>query len=246
MHTLGPVIAYDATVDAPAVLYSDPIYVDQISLVNAATRVLGDVSVTVTAESNNASEGQINAGEDADLWVSDDGYDAPAYAPAAKTVDTDPMLFFEVETDVSASLTAIRKTIAALPACTAAGSGVGKTLTMDAVGILTVDGRALVLNDKILVTDQDDARDNGFYKLTTAGTVSVAAVLTRDTAFDAAEVVEGTLIEVSGGTAAGLYVLSGRPFSAEWTTGARRMRFKYTITAATYGGIRTQLFGKGA
>jgi len=52
-------------------------------------------------------------------------------------------------------------TAAALPACTAAGSGVGKTLTADAVGILTVDGVATVLNDRILVKDQVTGADNG-------------------------------------------------------------------------------------
>jgi len=45
-------------------------------------------------------------------------------------------------------------TAEALPSCTASGSGVGKTLTGDSVGVLTVDGVATVLNDRILVKDQ--------------------------------------------------------------------------------------------
>lgn len=75
-------------------------------------------------------------------------------------------------------------TIAALPACTAAGSGVGKTLTADAVGILTVDGVATVLNDRILVKNQVTGANNGIYKVTTEGTAGVAFVLTRATDAD--------------------------------------------------------------
>lgn len=70
-------------------------------------------------------------------------------------------------------------TDAALPACTAAGSKVGKTLTADAVGILTVDGVPSVLNDRILVKNQVTGADNGIYKVTTEGTAGVAFILTR-------------------------------------------------------------------
>ena len=70
-------------------------------------------------------------------------------------------------------------TAAALPACTAGGSKVGKTLTADAVGILTVDDQATVLNNRILVKNQSTAADNGIYKVTTEGTAGVAFVLTR-------------------------------------------------------------------
>ncbi len=83
-------------------------------------------------------------------------------------------------------------TAAALPACTAAGHEVGKTLTADAVGVLTVDGVATVLNDRILVKDQGTGANNGIYKVTTEGTAGVAFVLTRATDAD-------TDAEVTGG-----------------------------------------------
>lgn len=95
-------------------------------------------------------------------------------------------------------------TLAPLPACTPAGAGIGKTLTMDAVGILTVDGVATVLGDSILVKDQVDAADNGVYTVTTEGTGGVTAVLTRRSNYDeTSEVLMGTFFGVSQGTQAG-------------------------------------------
>jgi len=95
-------------------------------------------------------------------------------------------------------------TDAALPAVTAAGAGVGKTLTADAVGILTVDGVATVLNDRILIKDQVNQVDNGIYDVTTEGTAGVAFILTRATDYDgnpSAEVQEGTFTFIENGTA---------------------------------------------
>jgi len=93
-------------------------------------------------------------------------------------------------------------TDAALPACTASGTGVGKTLTGNAVGVLTVDGVDTVLNDRILVKNQATGADNGIYKVTTEGTASVAFVLTR--AIDAdenEEVTPGMWLVAEEGTA---------------------------------------------
>ena len=83
-------------------------------------------------------------------------------------------------------------TAAPLPACTAAGSKVGKTLTMNAVGHLDVDGLPVALNNRIMVKNQVEPHDNGIYKVTTLGEDSteepvfagVAAVLTRATDAD--------------------------------------------------------------
>jgi hypothetical protein len=97
-------------------------------------------------------------------------------------------------------------TAAALPAYTAAGGpGPGKTLTANAVGVLTVDGVATVLNNRILVKDGAAGLDNGPYKVTTEGTAGVAFVLTRATDFDevgpGAEVDTGDVFYISEGTA---------------------------------------------
>ncbi len=92
-------------------------------------------------------------------------------------------------------------TTAALPSNTAAGSGVGKTLTMNAVGILTLDGSATVLGDRLLVNNEASGINNGIYEVTTEGTGGVAAILTRAEDFDEdGEVLAGSFTFVTEGT----------------------------------------------
>lgn len=103
-------------------------------------------------------------------------------------------------------LTAVRlATAAALPACTAAGTGVGKTLTGNTNAALTVDGVSVALNDRILVKNQVAGADNGIYKVTQLGDgASVPSILTRATDWDqATELKEGQQISVTAGTANG-------------------------------------------
>lgn len=110
-------------------------------------------------------------------------------------------------------------TVAALPACTASGAGIGKTLIADAVGVLTVDGVATVLNNRILVKDQSVGADNGIYKVTTEGTAGVAFVLTRATDVDT-EVTAGlfTFIEEGAVNAdAGLVLVTNNPITVDTT-----------------------------
>jgi len=113
-------------------------------------------------------------------------------------------------------------TAAALPACTASGSGVGKTLTGNAVGVLTVDGVATVLNNRILVKDQVASADNGIYKVTTEGTAGVAFVLTRATDADSdAEVTGGMFCFVTEGTAnadQGFVLTTNDPITVDTTS----------------------------
>jgi hypothetical protein len=64
-------------------------------------------------------------------------------------------------------------------------SGVGATLTADTNrAFSTLDGESVVLNERVLIKNQTDARQNGIYTLTTAGSVSVPWVLTRATDAD--------------------------------------------------------------
>ncbi len=121
--------------------------------------------------------------------------------------------------DVKASVRVA--TAAVLPACTASGSKVGKILTADAVGILTVDGKDTVLNDRILVKNQAAGVDNGIYKVTTEGTAGVAFVLTR--AIDAdqdAEVTAGMFTFIEDGTAnadKGFVLTTNNPITVDTT-----------------------------
>jgi hypothetical protein len=64
-------------------------------------------------------------------------------------------------------------------------SGVGATLTADTNrAMTTIDGETVVLNERVLVKNQTDAKQNGIYVLTTLGSVSVPWVLTRATDAD--------------------------------------------------------------
>jgi hypothetical protein len=131
-------------------------------------------------------------------------------------------------------------TTAVLPACTPVGSGVGKALTADAIGVLTIDGVATVLNDRILVKDQVLGDDNGIYKVTTEGTAGVAFILTRTTDFDAdAEVTAGAFTFVEEGTINGDYgfVLStNNPITVDTTT------LTFVIFSSAGAGVPKTLF----
>jgi hypothetical protein len=64
-------------------------------------------------------------------------------------------------------------------------SGVGATLTADTNrAFSTIDSESVVLGERVLIKNQTDAKQNGIYTLTTAGSVSVPWVLTRATDAD--------------------------------------------------------------
>jgi len=90
----------------------------------------------------------------------------------------------------------------ALNACTAAGTGVGKTLTQDTAAAETIDGVTPVVGDRVLLTDQVAGEDNGIYTITVVGTGGVEQVLTRATDADTdAKVRAGMTVVVEEGSA---------------------------------------------
>lgn len=112
-------------------------------------------------------------------------------------------------------------TNAALPANTAGGSGVGKTLTADANGALTVDGVAVAASDRILVKDESTGSDNGIYTVTATGDGSNPYVLTRATDADQdAEVTANLAVFVEEGTAnadSGWVLTTDNPITVDTT-----------------------------
>ena len=75
------------------------------------------------------------------------------------------------------------------------------TLTATANGAISVDGVALSTNDRVLVKDQTDPVENGFYLVTNTGGVSAAFVLTRTPdANDADELTGGAFTFVEQGS----------------------------------------------
>lgn len=108
-------------------------------------------------------------------------------------------------------------TAVALPANTYVNgaSGVGATLTGNAVGVLTVDGVAVVSGNRVLVKNESNAAHNGIYLCTTQGTVSVAYVLTRTTDFDQPAEIPNAATFVTTGTVndgTGWAVIGGGPY----------------------------------
>jgi hypothetical protein len=87
-----------------------------------------------------------------------------------------------------------------LDSYTAAGAGVGKTLTANANGALTVDGIGALAGDRILVKNEFGP-DNGIYEVTDAGSGGTPWILTRATDADEnEEVVNGLAVYIFNGT----------------------------------------------
>jgi hypothetical protein len=109
-------------------------------------------------------------------------------------------------------------TAAALPANTYlnGSSGAGATLTGTATGVLTVDGIAVALNDRVLVQNEASASRNGIYACTLAGALGAAYILTRAADMNTAAQVPGAFCFCEQGTAnagAGFTVASEGPFT---------------------------------
>jgi hypothetical protein len=82
-------------------------------------------------------------------------------------------------------------------------NGVGATLTSSSNSTFTnIDGASIPLNGRVLIKEQTDARQNGVYTLTNAGSASTPWILTRATDTDnnpSGEVSEGDFTFVQGG-----------------------------------------------
>lgn len=82
-------------------------------------------------------------------------------------------------------------------------SGVGATLTATVAAVLIIDGYTPSLGDRLLIKNQASALQNGIYTVTTLGTISVAAVLTRSTDFDQPSEIDGAMVYILNGTSNG-------------------------------------------
>lgn len=114
--------------------------------------------------------------------------------------------------------------VAALPACTATGAGVGKKLTANANGALSVDGQSVFAADKVLVKNQVATGDDGVYTVTVAGDAGTAFVLTRTPGYD-------TTATIAGGMALGDIVAVGQS-DAAFAVGTQEGKF-FTLTTFT-------------
>jgi hypothetical protein len=123
---------------------------------------------------------------------------------------------------------------------TAAGSGVGKTLTADANGALVIDGVTLATGNRVLVAAQTDPVDNGIYTVAATGSAGTPYVLTRATDFDgspSSEVTNGARTFVANGTLYGgsaWVVISNDPIAVD-TDGISWTQASGQVSDATSG-----------
>ena len=81
------------------------------------------------------------------------------------------------------------------------GTYLNGVFTYTATGTNDIDSVTLALNDRVLVKNQSDNTQNGIYKVTTAGALGVAGILTRSTDADAAtDFLTGDMIFITAGT----------------------------------------------
>lgn len=105
-----------------------------------------------------------------------------------------------VDSVAATGLTVLEDAIAATTA-TLSATYMVNMLTATSNGAISIDGQSLSLNDRVLVKDQTDAKQNGVYYVATVGTVATPYILTRVTGFTATTAISAnTFIFVTGGT----------------------------------------------
>lgn len=121
------------------------------------------------------------------------------------------------------------------------GLGVGATLTAAVNGALILDGIGVTINQRVLVKDQTDAKQNGIYVTTNPGDAVTKWVLTRATDFNgnllAGTIKPGNYIFVTSGTylANSSWIVSNSGTSSV-TSGAIKVGTD-VINLAQYSGV---------
>src|SRR6056300_938448 len=177
---------------------------DTVSLGGTQTDLNGITSLDVdniTVDANTISTTDTNG----DLVLSPDGtatvtvpsgYEARAGFGSDSLVNKSYVDSVANGLDVKASVRVA--TTADLSATYSNGAG---TLTATANGAISIDGVTLSANDRVLVKDQTNQVENGFYKVTNTGGASAAFVLTRTPdANDADELTGGAFTFVEQGS----------------------------------------------
>lgn len=142
------------------------------------------------------------SGNPTEIPIDNDGTLAANSASRLATQQAVKSYVDAVAQGLSVKHSVLASTTAALPANTYANgsSGVGATLTADAVGALTIDGQAIALNDRVLIKDEAAPEHNGIYVCTTAGSGGAAFVLTRALDFNQPSEIPGAFTFTENGT----------------------------------------------
>ena len=205
----------DADVDAAAAIAST-----KLATVQVAQGGTGATTLTGVLKGNGT--GAVTAS--AQLAVGDGGTGAATGAEALANLGN---TIFPVSVRQSGNLSPASQTATTLTY--AVGVGIG--------GTASVDGYTLVQGDIVLFISQTPAHQNGPWVITTLGTASVAAVLTRPPWFTTGTAKSGTLCLVQyGGSNTGFVMSISGPLN---TTGAAINIGTSTITIA-------QIWGRAA
>ena len=126
-----------------------------------------------------------------------------AATPTAGTDIANKLYVDTVAQGLNTKASVINATTSALTATYLNGTlGVGATLTNSGTNAaFAVDGITNSVSDRVLIKDQASAFQNGIYTVTTAGSVSVAWVLTRATDNDTWAEIPSGYVFISTGTA---------------------------------------------
>ncbi len=113
-------------------------------------------------------------------------------------------------------------------------SGVGATLTGNVMAALSLDGVTVTVGMRVLVKNQTAAAQNGVYTVTSAGSTTVAWVLTRATDADTSAKLAGAVITVDQGTVNGSMLLTN-DWKKTSTVGTTAMNWRVVIDNGNVG-----------
>ncbi|MGN4975631.1 hypothetical protein [Aeromonas caviae] len=113
-------------------------------------------------------------------------------------------------------------------------SGEGATLTSKAMATLSLDGVTVTVGMRVLVKNQNAPAENGIYTMTTAGSTTVAWVLTRATDADTSAKLAGAVVTVDQGAANGSLLLTN-DWKKTSVVGTTAMNWRVVLDSGNVG-----------
>ncbi|MFM5317357.1 tail fiber domain-containing protein [Aeromonas veronii] len=113
-------------------------------------------------------------------------------------------------------------------------SGAGATLTSKAMAALSLDGVTVTVGMRVLVKNQNAPAENGIYTMTTAGSTTVAWVLTRATDADTSAKLAGAVVTVDQGAANGSLLLTN-DWKKTSVVGTTAMNWRVVLDSGNVG-----------
>lgn len=241
------------TTFVPAGGFSDPGgngYVVRTALNTSINRTLTGTSNRITITNGDGSSGNpvFNVGSDIGIigTTRHDQWGAPNAAVswgsqqlndlADGTLTTDAVNKGQLDNAISGITykSAVQYATIAPLAANTYDNGAG-TITINAVGIVAIDGHNMTLGESALIKDESNQTHNGIYTMTTEGTAGVAGIFTRRADFDASgDITQGNAMSVlfgqtqPTGNAASTWIYNG---ITSPTLGTTNLTFAQVVNA---------------